>query len=134
MARTKRANRGRGKLPRISDAEWLVMKTLWNRAPLTTNQVVETLQPQTQWQPKTIHTLLRRLVNKGALIFSKQGREYLFQPVVQAQDCLRQASRTFLQRLFDGRAAAFLAYLLEEEDLSAEDIAELKRMLNDQRP
>jgi BlaI family penicillinase repressor len=111
-----------------------VMKTLWNRAPLTTNQVVETLQPQTQWQPKTIHTLLRRLVNKGALIFSKQGREYLFQPVVQAQDCLRQASRTFLQRLFDGRAAAFLAYLLEEEDLSAEDIAELKRMLNDQRP
>jgi len=134
MGKTKSSSQYQRRLPRISDAEWLVMKAIWSRAPLTTSQVVEALQPQTQWQPKTIHTLLRRLVDKRALTFSKQGREYLFQPLVQAQDCLRQASRTFLQRLFDGRAAAFLACLLEEEQLSPDDIAELRRMLNEQRP
>ena len=65
-------------LPRISEAELVVMKVVWNQAPITTNQVVGALEHQVHWKPKTIHTLLRRLVRKGALAFEKQGREYLF--------------------------------------------------------
>jgi len=62
-------------LPQISDAEWVVMKAVWERAPLTTNQVVEALDDRAHWKPKTIHTLLSRLVRKGALEFERKGRE-----------------------------------------------------------
>jgi BlaI family penicillinase repressor len=105
------------------------MRVLWDKAPLATNQVVTALAPRTDWKPKTIHTLLRRLVEKGALAFEKQGREYLFRPAVEARDCIHAASRTFLQRLFNGELAPFLACFLEQEKLSRAEIEELKRIL-----
>jgi BlaI family transcriptional regulator, penicillinase repressor len=117
------------RLPNISEAEWVVMKVLWRKAPQTANQVVEALAHQTHWKPKTIHTLLRRLALKKALRFERQGREYLFHPLIEARDYLRAASQSFLQRVFDGRIAPFLACLLEEESLSPEELDELKRIL-----
>src|SRR5437899_2877530 len=68
MKTIRRAQR----LPRISDAELVVMRTVWEKAPVTANQVVEALEHQRHWKPKTIHTLLRRLVQKGALDFDKK--------------------------------------------------------------
>src|SRR5437867_11516605 len=68
--------------PQISDAEWIVMKVVWAHAPVTANQVVAALGGRTDWTPKTIHTLLRRLVKKGALASAKRGREPLFRPPV----------------------------------------------------
>src|SRR2546428_13147412 len=87
-------------LPRISEAELVVMKVVWNQAPITTNQVVGALEHQAHWKPKTIHTLLSRLVRKGALAFEKQGREHLFRPLIAANDFVHAASRSFLRRFF----------------------------------
>ena len=120
--------------PQISDAEWVVMKVIWDKGPLTTNQVVEALDDQTNWKPKTIHTLLRRLARKGALAFAKQGREYLFRPLVDARHCRHAASRSFLHRLFDGELGPFLASFLEQEKLSRAEIEELKRILDEKKP
>src|SRR6058998_3554079 len=89
-------------LPSISDAEWIVMRAIWERGPLTTNQVVEALQNRTHWKPKTIQTLLARLTRKGALTFEKKGREYLFRPLVAAADCEHAITRSFLGRFFGG--------------------------------
>lgn len=122
------------KLPSISDAELVVMKVVWNRAPVTANQVVETLGHQAHWKPKTIQTLLTRLVRKGAVAFEKKGREYWFHPLVDAGDFVHEASRSFLGRVFDGELAPFLACFLEREKLSPEQIAELKRLLDGQKP
>ncbi len=118
------------RLPQISDAEWIVMKVLWEKGSATANQVVSALENDMDWKPKTIHTLLSRLVQKGALDFDKQGREYLFRPVIKAQDCVHAASRSFLRRFFDGELAPFLACFLEREKLSAAEIQELKRIVN----
>ena len=120
--------------PRISDAEWIVMKALWQQAPLTANQVVDSLTGASTWKPRTVHTLLRRLVRKNAVRYEKRGREHWFHPVVSARECLREESRSFLAKLFDGRPAPFLACLLEEEQLSAEEINELKRLLDEYAP
>jgi BlaI family transcriptional regulator, penicillinase repressor len=117
--------------PPISDAELIVMKVVWSRAPVTANQVVTALGDKTDWKPRTIQTLLTRLVRKGVLAFEKQGREYLFRPLVDAGDFAHAASRSFLQRLFDGEIAPFVACFLEREKLSREEIDELRRILDD---
>ncbi len=119
--------------PRITEAEWVVMKVLWERAPLTTNEVVANLEHQTHWKPKTVHTLLRRLALKGALAVEKSGREYQFRPRVTAEACEDEAMRSFLSRFFRGEVAPFLARFLEREKLKPEDIHELKRILDRKR-
>ena len=53
--------------PPISDAEWEVMKSVWDHGPLTAGEVVSRLEAQTRWHPRTIKTLLARLVKKGAV-------------------------------------------------------------------
>jgi len=119
----------RRSIPKISDAEWVVMRALWRSSPMTTNQVVDALDDSTHWKPKTIHTLLNRLVRKGALEFERQGREYLFRPLVTAAECEHAATRSFLSRFFDGELAPFLARFLESEKLKPSEIEELKRIL-----
>lgn len=117
--------------PKISDAEWLVMRLLWERAPQTTNEVVDTLAGQTTWKPKTIMTLLNRLVKKGALAFEKKGRIYEYSPLVREEDCVRAESRSFLDRVYGGSLRPMLAHFLEETPLSKEEIEELRRILDE---
>ena len=121
-------------LPSISDAEWLVMKVLWRKAPRTTSEVVEALENQTHWKPKTIHTLLSRLTKKGALGFEKKGREYLFQPKVSAEEYEYAATRSFLGRFFQGDLAPLLARFVEKEKLKPSEIERLKRILDGRKP
>jgi BlaI family transcriptional regulator, penicillinase repressor len=118
------------KAPPISDAEWTVMKVLWQRSgAMSSREVVQALAQETIWKPKTIHTLLARLVRKGALRAKKEGREYQFSPAARAEDCQREVSRSFLDRVFDGEVAPFLACFVRENKLSRAEIEELKRIL-----
>jgi BlaI family penicillinase repressor len=117
------------RLPKISDAEWVVMRVLWQNGPLTTNEVVDALNG-TDWKPKTIHTLLSRLVRKGALEFERKGREYSFRPLVTAEECEHALARSFLGRFFGGEIAPFLARFVESEKLKPSEIEELKRILD----
>jgi BlaI family penicillinase repressor len=131
---TKSANAPRTELPPISDAELVVMKVVWRKSPVTANQVVAALERRTHWKPKTIQTLLTRLAQKRVLTFEKQGREYLFRPLINARDFGHAASRSFLRRVFDGQIAPFLACFLEREKLTPEEIRELRRILNGKQP
>src|SRR4051794_37576260 len=117
------------RMPSITAAEWVVVRVLWARAPLGTNEVVAALAGRTDWKPKTIHTLLSRLVQKGALRAEKKGREYVYSPIVGAEECEYEVSRSFLGRFFDGELAPFLACLVEKEKLTRKQVEELKRIL-----
>jgi len=107
------------------------MKVVWQLRTATARQVVEALAADAVWKPKTIHTLLSRLVQKGALATEKPGREYLFRPLVSEEESRVAASRSFITRVFDGRIAPFLACFLADQKLSRKEIAELKSILND---
>ena len=116
--------------PQISDAEWIVMKVLWDKSPLASKEVIDSLSGATHWKPKTIHTLLRRLTDKGALDYEKSGREFVFRPLVSERDCQLAESRSFLDRVFGGGGVApMVAAFVEQEKLTPEEIAELKRIL-----
>ncbi len=122
-------------LPTITEAEWVVMRVLWERAPLRANEVVAALEGQSAWKPKTGHTLLRRLVAKGALTYEKTGREFLFNPLVKVADCQMAEGRSFLDRVFGKpQLAPLLAAFVAQEALTATEIEELKRILDEARP
>ena len=117
-------------MPRISEAEWLVMKVLWGHSPQTANEVTEVLESQTDWKPKTVKTLLSRLVQKKALGFERAGKAYRYRPLVSEEACARARRRTLLRRVYDGALTPMLAAFIEDEDLTLEDIAELRRLLD----
>ena len=119
--------------PSISDAEWVVMKVVWDQGTATANQVVSALQQEASWKPKTIHTLLRRLVHKNALAYDKIGREFHYRPLADARHCTHVATRSFLDRFFGGHVAPFLACFLEREKLSPAEMDELRRILDQKR-
>ena len=118
--------------PELSDAEYQVMKVIWSaNIPISTNQVVEKLEPYTAWKPKTIHTLLSRLVKKGALQYEKDGRVFVYTPLVKESEILSAENDNFLNRFYDGALNAMVVNLLEEDKLSNDDIAMLKGILDE---
>ena len=118
------------RIPGISDGEWQVMEVVWAApSPVTANDVVAQLQRGTGWSPKTIKTMLNRLVNKGALGYEADGKRYLYKPKVARDECVRVESRSFLSRVFGGAAGAALVHFLEEHDLTPEELQELRRVL-----
>ena len=118
------------KVPKISESEWLVMKVIWDENPITSNRVVEVLSQTTPWNPKTIKTLLSRLVKKGAVGHENEGRSYLYYPLVEEEILVKAESQSFLKRVFRGALKPMIATMVESEDLSEEDIEELKSLLN----
>lgn len=119
------------RMPRISEAEWQVMKVLWAKAPASANEVITALASHSKWSDKTVRTLLARLVSKRVLTYRKDGRTYVYRPLVDERQCVRAESRSFLQRVYGGALQSMLAAFLEDDELSAEQIAELKRMLDE---
>lgn len=117
------------KVPQISDTEWQVMKIIWVNQPVTANQVIEALEGITNWKPKTVKTLLGRLVKKKALDFNKEGREYYYYSLVSEKECIHAENKSFLQKVYGGALNVMLTNLLEDERLSSDEIKELKDIL-----
>ena len=115
----------------ISDAEHQVMKVIWQiGTPLNTNEVVERLETSTAWKPKTIHTLLSRLVKKGTLQYEKDGRVFVYTPLVKESEILAHENDSFLNRFYGGALNPMVVNLLEQDKLSDDDIAALKHILD----
>ena len=115
----------------ISEAESAVMEVLWQRQPLSAEDVIAALADSRQWQEATIKTLLNRLLKKGALRATRDGRRYLYAPVLKRQAWMLGESQGLLERLFDGRVAPLVAHFSEHRKLSRKDIAELRKLLEE---
>jgi len=115
----------------ISDAEAVVMDVLWEQSPQTAEDVVAALSGRSDWAEPTVKTLLNRLLNKGAIQATKEGRRYLYSPLLTRQAWVQQQSEGLLERLFGGRVAPLVAHFSERGKLSAQDIADLKRLVQE---
>ncbi len=115
----------------ISDAEALVMEVLWQKNPLAAEEVIAELSARIDWAEPTIKTLLNRLLNKGAIQAEKEGRRYLYTPVLARDVWIGQQSEGMLERLFGGRVAPLVAHFSERGKLSAADIAELRKLIEE---
>ena len=117
-------------LPQISEAEFEVMKIVWKHAPISTNEITEKLLQTTNWSPKTIQTLIKRLVTKGALTYEKQSRMFVYTPLVKEGEYISQESNSFLKRFYDGDITAMVSAYLENDSLSETEIDTLRSLLS----
>lgn len=117
-------------LPQISEAEFEVMKVVWKFAPINTNEITERLLKTTTWSAKTIQTLIKRLVTKGALAYEKQGRIFVYTPLVKGNEYINQQSNSFLNRFYDGDISAMLSTYLENNQLSETELQHLRSILS----
>lgn len=117
-------------LPKISEAEFEVMKIVWKHAPISTNEITDRLVQATTWSPKTIQTLIKRLVSKGALTYEKQSRVFVYTPLVDEYEYIGQESKSFLNRFYGGNISAMLSAYLDHGRLSDAEISTLRSLLS----
>lgn len=115
----------------ISEAESRVMQVLWERGPSTADDVMQALSGVSDWQDATVKTLLNRLLKKGALAADAEGRRYRYRPLLAREAYVLEESRSLVERLFDGRIAPLVAHFSRHGQLDADDIAELRRLIED---
>lgn len=118
-------------IPKISEAEVEIMKVLWAKAPQTANEIIESLELKMDWKPKTIRTLINRLVQKEAVSYHQEnGRMYEYYPLVSQERFLQVETKSLLKRFYGASFKPLLVNFLKEESLSPEDIHELKQILD----
>ena len=119
-------------LPQISEAEFEVMKIVWKYAPINTNEITERLRLATTWSPKTIHTLIKRLVTKGALSYEKQ-LSWPEHVICNLGVVGSNPTSSFLKRFYHGDLTAMVSSFLEEERLSDQELEELRLLLSQKK-
>ena len=120
-------------IPKISEAEWEVMKIIWNKNPCTANEIIKCLEGSTEWKPKTVKSLISRLLKKNAISFNEEGRTYYYYPLVNEKECIKEESKSFIQRVYNGAAKNMLLNFIEDNKLTEKDIDDLKRILDDRK-
>jgi len=116
-----------GKQPQISDAEWEVMKALWQAAPVSVSELTQRLKRD--WHPKTVRTMLLRLQKKGVVASKVKDGVYQYFATVTREECTRSAAHSFLDRVFDGALAPMVAHFVSGRGLTADEKRELKKLL-----
>src|SRR5690606_24844930 len=106
------------------------MTVLWKEAPLTANEIISNLQERTDWKPKTIRSLLDRLVKKNAVGVNKEQRIYTFYPLYTQDECQHAEAESFVKRIYGGTLKSMLVQFIQEDSLSDEDIKELRSILD----
>lgn len=114
---------------KISEAELVVMEALWEQSPQTATDVADRVAAERDWSAQTVKTLLSRLMGKDAIAADQDGRRFLYRPLIAREDYVAGESGRLVQRLFGGRVSPLVAHLAQQDQLTAEDIAELEDIL-----
>lgn len=115
----------------ISEAEATIMDVLWRGSPRTAEDILAEVGPVQGWQEGTVKSLLNRLLKKKAVRAEREGRRYLYTPLLSRDKYVSQQSKGLLDRLFGGRVAPLVAHFSEQRKLSKKDIAELRQLLQE---
>lgn len=114
---------------RISASEWKVMEVLWNKSHLLAVDIIDKLN-NLSWSDRTVKTLISRLVDKGAIGYNKEGKSYRYYPILKKDECIKRESRAFIKNFFNGSKKEFIASFIKNEDLTDNDIKELREILD----
>jgi BlaI family transcriptional regulator, penicillinase repressor len=115
----------------ISDAELEILKQLWKRAPLTAQEIIDSLQHAGDdgSHPKTVKTLINRLLNKGALSFEERNRKYYYSPAIDSELFYSTKTAGFLDKFFNGEITPLVSFFSRQNKLDEKDLAELKQLI-----
>lgn len=119
-------------LPQLSDAEWQVMKAVWQNAPCLAQDIILHLADSSTWSQATIKTMLNRLVGKGAVLFEKNGKSYVYRPAFTESELRADATDSFLDKVFDGALGPMLTHFVQFKQLSKKEVESLEHLLRKQ--
>jgi BlaI family transcriptional regulator, penicillinase repressor len=115
----------------VTDAERQIMEVLWEKHPVSAEEIIEALAGTSNWRIGTIKALLNRMLKKGSVTATPQGRRYLYEPAISRRECIGKDSQRLLDRWFDGRLAPLVAHLSNTDNLSGEQLAELRQLIDE---
>jgi BlaI family penicillinase repressor len=121
------------RIPKIAESEWRVMQVLWSSGSQTANDVVNALSGEVKWKPRTIKTLISRLVKKGAVKVTDEGYRYRYSAAVDESECVHSETRSFVRRVYQGAMKPALAAFIEDADLSDKEIEDIQKILSQKR-
>jgi BlaI family penicillinase repressor len=119
------------RLPHITEAEYRIMKIIWQRSTATVRQVLDAL-PATEGDPPaytTVMTLMKQLADKGALAVDRERQPFVYKPAIRRDQVFRQRVSQFLHEVFDGQAVDLVLRLVEDEHLSPEQLRQIEAKL-----
>ena len=115
----------------LSEGEWKIMKLLWAGSSLSLREITDALEKETGWSRPTIHVMLKRLCEKGAVSIDNSIKPQRYYPTVKRDDIAPKETESFLSRVYDGSVRMLFSALTERKKLSEKDIAELRQILDD---
>lgn len=121
----------RPKSSTLTDGELRLMRVLWDRGEASVGDVVQALKERPKPAYNTVLTLLRILERKGYVTHRKDGRAFVFVPIVDKLNATRSALKTLVNRFFEGSPKLLILNLLEDHDLSSEALQQLKERVED---
>lgn len=119
------------KTAKISEAEWEIMKIVWEQPVCSAKEIADQLAEKKQWNHRTVKTLLSRLVKKGVVAYRTDGNRYLYEPLIAREAVVREESRSFLERVFDGGALPMLTHFVKSTKMTLKEIEVLKKLLDE---
>lgn len=122
---------GRRRSPTLTDAELRLMQVLWDRKSATVGDVVDTLAGREAPAYSTVLTTLRILEQKGYVRHEKDGRAFVYYPIVGRQDAQRSAIQYLMSRFFDNSPETLVLNLVKNEELDARDLNRIQKMIEE---
>ena len=114
---------------RPTEAEWRVLRIVWERKECAAREVVDAARAETDWSPSTVKTLLRRLVEKGHLRAQRVGNSFLYRVERSPTHTLQAAADGLLENALDGTLGPLLAYMVDRSRLSEDELSDLRALL-----
>jgi predicted transcriptional regulator len=121
----------RTRSPTLTDAESRVMSVLWHKERATVAEVVAALKKKRPVTYSTVQTILRILEGKGYVTHEKVARAFIYRPRVDERQARRRALRHLVTRLFDGSASLLVLNVLEDGEINAEELRQLKKLIEE---
>lgn len=121
----------RPKSPTLTDGELRLMRVLWDKGESTVNDVVDALKARPKPAYNSVLTLLRIMEKKGYVAHRKDGRAFIFSPLIGRADASRSALKSLVNRFFEGSPRLLMLNLLKEEQLSPEALVQLKKRIEE---
>ena len=116
---------------KMSPAEWELMRIIWTKNGAGSSEVIELMQQKRSWTESTIKTLLRRLVNKEILKTVKDGRKFIYYPVIEEKVAMNENVTELFDHLCNMKKGKVVIELLTKLELSRSDIEELQKVLEE---
>lgn len=114
----------------ISESELVILDALWKQSPMRSGEIAATLESRKNWHQRTVNTLVRRLVEKEALGYDKAPGGFLYYPLIRREDFRQERATKLVKELFDGEVSPLIAAFAEHEDLSPNDLEELRNLVS----